>query len=65
MIRYNARAPGRKERRGDTDSVFAYAALTDRVSSAGLHKRSIAGVVATLASVSASGPAAEAKRGWI
>ena len=41
MIPYNAKAPGRKARRGDTHSVLAYATLTDCDSFAGLHKRSV------------------------
>ncbi len=50
MIRYNAKAPVRKGRRGDTDSASAYATLTDCDSFVGLHKRSVAGEMVTPAS---------------
>ena len=42
MIRYSTRAPGRKGRTGDTDSVSAYAVLADCDRFAGLHQRSLA-----------------------
>jgi len=42
MLRYNVKATGRKGQRVDTDSVSAYATLSDCNSFVGLHKRSVA-----------------------
>jgi len=74
MIRYNTKAPGRKGRRGYTDSVLAYATLTAFDRFVGLPKRIVAFfglaqderlLVTTETAGASCRPTAEVILGWI